>query len=249
VDDCHRRYARYGILRCSVRLSLAGFNRGCALDYAALIDVISNRRKLPDSHDFQRFCSVPRRGSECRDAHQNLCGTRIKICGLTTLADAQHAVDAGADYLGMNFIERSKRCVSTEELLPWWGELTGDVMRVALFQNAQPRDVERVLSQLDFDVLQFHGDESEALCAGFGLPYWKAVRLPVGGSAYGEAFSAISQSYDSAEALLLDAVTVDAAGNTIAGGTGKQFDWALWPQWSDRTLWLAGGLNPESPLA
>jgi len=176
-------------------------------------------------------------------------GTRIKICGLTTLADAQHAVDAGADYLGMNFIERSKRCVSTEELLPWWGELTGDVMRVALFQNAQPRDVERVLSQLDFDVLQFHGDESEALCAGFGLPYWKAVRLPVGGSAYGEAFSAISQSYDSAEALLLDAVTVDAAGNTIAGGTGKQFDWALWPQWSDRTLWLAGGLNPDNVAA
>lgn len=176
-------------------------------------------------------------------------GTRIKICGLTTLADAQHAVDCGADYLGINFIERSKRCVNTEELLPWWGELTGNVKRVALFQNADPRDVERVLNQLEFDVVQFHGDESQAFCESFDMPYWKAVRLPVGGSAQGESFSAMAEEYASADALLLDSVTVDAAGNRIAGGTGKQFDWALWPRWSDRTLWLAGGLSPDNVAA
>ena len=48
---------------------------------------------------------------------------------------------------------------------------------------------------------------------------------------------------------MLDAVTVDATGNTIAGGTGKQFDWALWPSWSKRKLWLAGGLNPNNVIA
>ena len=116
--------------------------------------------------------------------------TRIKICGLTSLADAQQAISAGADYLGINFIERSKRCVTPEELLPWWGELDRSVQRVALFQNSQVRDVERVLSQLSFDVLQFHGDESKAFCEQFDLPYWKAVALPMQGSALGESFSA-----------------------------------------------------------
>lgn len=175
--------------------------------------------------------------------------TRIKICGLTSLADAQHASDMGADYLGINFIERSKRCVSIEELLPWWGELTGSAKRVALFQNARPQDVERVLNQLDFDVLQFHGEESSAFCEQFGLPYWKAICLPVSGSAIGESFNSMAARYDTAEALVLDAVTVDAAGKTIAGGTGKQFDWAHWPRWSRRTLWLAGGLDPDNVAA
>lgn len=175
--------------------------------------------------------------------------TRIKICGLTTPVDAQHAIDAGADYLGINFIARSKRCVTPEELLPWLGDLGTGAKRVALFQNAEANDVERVLNQVDFDVIQFHGTESKVFCEQFTLPYWKAVSMSVSGSALGESFNAVADDYDSAEALVLDAVTIDAAGNVIAGGTGKQFDWALWPRWSDRTLWLAGGLDADNVAA
>ena len=184
------------------------------------------------------------------DCSPLLCKTtRIKICGLTTLADAQHAVDCGADYLGFIFIPRSKRCVAPEELLPWWGELETGALRVALFQNASAQDVERVIHQLDFDVLQFHGSESPSFCEQFNMPYWKTVSLAVSGSPVGDSFSRIAEEYSSASALVLDTITVDSEGKAIAGGTGKQFDWALWPCWSDRTLWLAGGLNPENVSA
>ena len=77
----------------------------------------------------------------------------------------------------------------------------------------------------------------------FGLPYWKSVGLPLGGSAIGESFTEAAQRYGAAEALLIDAVTVDARGRRLSGGTGKQFDWALWPNWYRERLVLAGGLD------
>lgn len=168
---------------------------------------------------------------------------RVKICGITNLADAQAAASYGADYLGFVFIERSTRCVTAGELTSWWGELPDVPQRVALFQNATSTEVELVLNQLEFDVLQFHGDESPEFCAQFGLPFWKSVGLPLGGSAIGESFTDAAQRYEGAEALLIDSVTVDAAGRKISGGAGKQFDWALWPSWYRQRLVLAGGLD------
>lgn len=168
----------------------------------------------------------------------------VKVCGITNLADASAACAAGADFLGFNFIERSKRHVRAQDLLSWWGELGNTAQRVALFQNAEATDVDAVLGQLDIDVLQFHGSEDEDFCAQFGVPFWKTVGLPVGGSAVGDSFTAVAAAFPKAAALLLDAVTVDASGNALSGGTGKQFDWALWPRWFDKPLMLAGGLTP-----
>jgi len=174
---------------------------------------------------------------------------RVKICGLTNLADAQAAAQAGADYLGFVFVERSARYVTTGELTAWWSELPVQPRRVALFQNPTSAAVESVLSQLQFDVLQFHGSETAEFCAQFGLPFWKSIGLPVGGSCIGEAFGDVAQRYVEAEALLIDSVTVDAEGRPISGGTGKQFDWALWPHWFEDRLVLAGGLGPETVSA
>ena len=169
---------------------------------------------------------------------------RVKICGLTNLADAQAAAGSGADYLGFVFIERSTRSVTAGELTAWWGELPAEPKSVALFQNATSSAVESVLNQLEIDVLQFHGDESPEFCVQFGLPFWKSVGLPVGGSAFGESFVDVAQRFVEADALLIDSVTVDAEGRKLSGGTGKQFDWALWPTWYRGRLVLAGGLNP-----
>jgi len=171
---------------------------------------------------------------------------RVKICGLTNLADAQVAAAAGADYLGFVFIPRSTRFVTASELTSWWGELPDAPERVALFQNATSAEVELVLNQLEIDVLQFHGDESPEFCAQFGVPFWKSVGLPLGGSAIGESFTRAALSYASAQALLIDSVTVDADGRKLSGGTGKQFDWALWPNWYSEHLVLAGGLDTDN---
>lgn len=181
---------------------------------------------------------------------QNTSGPpRVKICGLTNLADAQAAAQSGADYLGFVFIERSARYVTAAELTAWWGELPKLATRVALFQNATSATVESVLNQLQVDVLQFHGSESPEFCSQFGLPYWKSIGFPLGGSAIGESFMDAAERYVEAQALLIDSVTVDASGRKVSGGTGKQFDWALWPTWYKDRLVLAGGLQPANIAA
>ena len=160
--------------------------------------------------------------------------TWCKICGITTLADAEAAQAAGADALGFNCFADSPRFVDLDVL----AELSRGVRitRVGLFVNAGISAVEAVLARTELDLLQFQGDEDEQFCSGFGLPYMKGVRMraDVDVRAYAEQFS-------SAWALLLDAY-VDGA----PGGTGMQFDWQLWPQDLDCRLVLAGGLNPAN---
>ena len=182
---------------------------------------------------------------QCVQVMHNTSGSpQVKICGLTNLADAQAAANAGADFLGFVFVERSSRHVRASDLTSWWAELPADAKRVGLFQNPTISEVERVLNQLEVDVLQFHGAESPEFCSQFGLPFWKSVGLARGGSAVGETFSSVAQHYADAEALIVDSAALDKHGEKISGGTGKQFDWALWPNWFPGRLVAAGGLDP-----
>ncbi|NHZ69687.1 MAG: N-(5'-phosphoribosyl)anthranilate isomerase, partial [Thermotogales bacterium] len=96
--------------------------------------------------------------------------------------------------------------------------------------------VEKVLSAVPVDVLQFHGSESAAQCTGFGRPYIKAI-----GMQPGLDVQPVMQSHPEACGFLLDAWQPDTHG-----GGGIAFDWAEVPANTGRPLILAGGLTPES---
>lgn len=165
-----------------------------------------------------------------------------KICGITTVADAQAAQTAGADALGFNCYRPSRRFVPAETI----GALTAavEVTRVALFVDPSRAEVEEVLGVSEIDLLQFQGEEQPSFCASFGLPYMKAVRMREGVDVNGFA-----QKFGTAWALLLDTYV---AGQP--GGTGQPFDWQQWPDASAREnmgpkLILAGGLTSSSVAA
>lgn len=161
---------------------------------------------------------------------------QIKICGITRDQDADAVVDAGAEALGLNFCAASARRIEPGRAAALAQRVAGAVTRVGVFLDSAASDVERVLTQVDLDVLQFHGDEPGAFCRQFGKPYIKAlrVRAPLD-------MAAIEADYGDACCLLLDAFV---AGQ--AGGTGMTFDWRLWPQTSAVPLVLAGGLTPDN---
>ena len=105
--------------------------------------------------------------------------------------------------------------------------------------NASAEEVRSVMKQVHLDILQFHGDETAAFCAQFGVPYMKAIRVKSDTDLLQYA-----QNYAEASALLLDAY---AEG--VAGGTGKTFDWSLIPSRLPLPIVLAGGLDAENVTA
>lgn len=157
---------------------------------------------------------------------------RVKICGITRLEDAAVAARAGADAIGLVFYPPSPRCLSPEQARRLRRALPPFVTAVALFVNPTREAVERVLTEVHPDVLQFHGEEDPAFCAQFGVPYIKACRVKEGTDLL-EYFT----PYADAQGWLADAY-VEAYG-----GVGARFDWSLVPALRDRPLILSGGLS------
>lgn len=159
--------------------------------------------------------------------------TRIKICGLTTVADAQAVVAAGADALGLMFYERSARAVALDVAADISAAVAGKLCRVGVFVDASATRVRQVLDQVELDLLQFHGQESPGYCESFDLPYCKVLAATPG-------FDAVAQEarFASAEVLLLDSVEQGQFG-----GTGSSIDLQHWPANPSKRWALAGGLD------
>lgn len=165
--------------------------------------------------------------------------TRIKICGITSLTDAQAAVAAGADALGFVFYPPSPRAVSPAQAREIVRELGPLVTLVGLFVDASPAEVQSVLAEVPLHLLQFHGEESPSYCESFGRPYMKALHMRPDLD-----LDASFALYQSASAILLDAYRPG-----VPGGTGETFDWQRVPRNPSRPLVLAGGLTPENVTA
>jgi len=165
--------------------------------------------------------------------------TRVKICGITRCEDAQLAVDAGADAIGLVFYEKSPRFVSNRQAAEICQLIPAFVSRVALFKDAEQADVESVLSQVDIDLLQFHGSETPGYCEQFNRPYIKAIGMK-GIEHDADFLISSAETFWSAKALLLDG---HAPGE--AGGSGESFDWSAISA-IDKPVVLAGGLTVEN---
>ncbi|TBR38885.1 MULTISPECIES: phosphoribosylanthranilate isomerase [Dyella] len=162
--------------------------------------------------------------------------TRIKCCGMTRVEDAVLASQWGADAIGVIFTARSKRRVDIAQARAICAALPPFVSTVALFMDDDAQLVRDVQREVQPDLLQFHGQESEDWCRQFGHRYLKAIAM-------GEGAKALEQlhAYPSAAGLLLD-----GHGLGEAGGSGKSFDWSLMPQHLTQPLILAGGLTAEN---
>ena len=166
---------------------------------------------------------------------------RVKICGITSAADAELAISAGADALGFNAWQGSKRYLNLHAASEWMRHLPGFVTRVALCVNAPLEEALRLEALPGVDILQFHGDESPEYCAAYAAgvrSFIRAVRLA------SEADVASLASWGTRQVL------VDAAVPGAFGGTGTLLDAHLAMRavasHSHLSVTLAGGLDPEN---
>lgn len=159
---------------------------------------------------------------------------KVKICGITSTADAIAAAEAGADALGFMFYEESPRHVSLRQAAEIIRELPPFIIKVGVFVDASEDLVMRAIGDCGLNLLQFHGDETPEYCTQFGLISMKAFRM--------RDAESLKQLPDYAtDAWLLDGYVADKLG-----GTGEQFNWdlAIEAKKAGRLIFLAGGLTP-----
>lgn len=170
--------------------------------------------------------------------------TRVKICGLTRPEAVSAAVDAGAAYIGFNFVTRSVRYVPPDAARDLAIDIPPGVAKVALSLNADDAELDALTATVPLDMLQLHGSESpervQAVRARYGLPVIKAL-----GVRDADDLAQIERYAGVADQLLIDAKP--PRSGDLPGGTGLTFDWTLiagrrWPvPWM-----LAGGLTPDN---
>jgi len=143
--------------------------------------------------------------------------TRVKICGITRVEDAQSAAAQGADAIGLVFYPPSPRYVDLGLARQIVERTPPLVSAVAVFVNPARDQVESVIRECGVTLLQFHGDEPPEFCDGFPVPYIKAARIRPGL----DLIKYLSP-YTAARAWMLDAFH-----DELWGGTGGAFDWSI----------------------
>lgn len=162
--------------------------------------------------------------------------TKVKICGLTSVADAQAAAAAGADMIGLMFYEGSPRHITLPQAVEISRSLSPFVLKVGVFVNPEPAQVLEAIAACGLNLLQFHGDETSEFCTQFGIMSMKALRVKD------------AASLDALEKYHTDAFLLDAYSKSGLGGTGEKFNWnlAVEAQKFGKPIFLAGGLTPAN---
>jgi phosphoribosylanthranilate isomerase len=159
--------------------------------------------------------------------------TWIKICGVTSVEDAERVIELGADAIGLNFVMASKRRVTREQAALIVQAAAGRIELVAVVADPTDPEVKELRDELGITWLQLHGQEPAARVTRL-LPHaYKAVPIE-------DAADARRAATFPGERLLVDTKVSGASG-----GTGKVFDWQLVTELAEqRQLILAGGLTP-----
>jgi phosphoribosylanthranilate isomerase len=163
--------------------------------------------------------------------------TRIKVCGMTRAGDVRLASELGVDAVGFVFAPGSPRRIRPEEARLMRNALAPLVDSVALFADNSFEDVREAVRQVRPTLLQFHGNEEDAFCRSFGVPWVKAIPMGLGRT---ESATALQLRYPGAAGFLFD------SHGQESGGSGKTFDWNLVPPALNKPIMLAGGLTPDN---
>jgi phosphoribosylanthranilate isomerase len=169
---------------------------------------------------------------------------RIKVCGITSLEDAEMALELGAWTLGMIFFAGSPRSCSLAEAERIAAALHRKVELCGVFVNAPLEQVVHTSEDLGLSMLQLHGDEGPSYCAEAtrrnGARVIKAAQVSGPGDVRDlERFHV--------DFHLLDARASEPERQGLRGGTGETFDWTLLEgRRSKVPLILSGGLNEEN---
>ena len=165
----------------------------------------------------------------------------VKICGITRPDQAEEIAHAGADALGINLWEKSKRYIPFAKAAAWLPGLRDQTFLVAVVVNPSASLLEEIIESNLFHAIQLHGDESPRDVAALmerGVEVIKALQV---------------RSRDSLAAIAgfpTPNILLDSYNPGLYGGAGESFPWELALEakelYPDKRIILAGGLTPDN---
>jgi phosphoribosylanthranilate isomerase len=163
---------------------------------------------------------------------------RIKVCGLTEPQQAKQIALLGVDAIGLIVGAKSKRQISLSKAKAIIKEIPPFVSKVVLSVNQSAEQVQEMIRQLEFDYIQFHGDESSEFCNQFNFPYIRCLHVKADTKDLPAKMQTILD--EGAQAVLLD-----AWDDKQYGGTGKQIRLRNSIKLPHPFI-LAGGINADN---
>ncbi len=155
---------------------------------------------------------------------------KVKICGITNLEDARHAIDVGADALGFVFYEQSPRYIAPQDAKEIIDQLPPFVEKVGLFVNQTAKEIEQCSYVSHITLAQIHFDVEEAFLDEISFP-----TLPVVRAGQAEDISRFGDRY-----RLVDAYC------EAYGGSGKRLNLEWFTEVDNSKIILAGGLSSDN---
>jgi phosphoribosylanthranilate isomerase len=159
---------------------------------------------------------------------------RVKICGVTRVADAELAVALGAEIIGLNFHPPSPRFLTLERAGEIRRALGARCLVAGVFVNAERDHIDGFRRELGLDLIQFHGDEDEDALAGWPVPVIRALRLRA------------DTAYASLPASAADYLLLDTFHPGLFGGTGQARPLDGLERLDLARVFLSGGLDPAN---
>ncbi len=176
--------------------------------------------------------------------------TWIKICGTTSLGDANLAIAAGADALGF-IVAASPRQIQQETAAAIVAALPAGIEKIGVIVNESPESAARLAQNVGFSGIQLQGDEPadklrayrSALAPRKIIKTLQAQQLLAGGEDYLYQYLRVREFFDT--------ILIDAGVPGQRGGTGARFDWSAVLPLVARIkecmpVIIAGGLTPEN---
>jgi phosphoribosylanthranilate isomerase len=159
---------------------------------------------------------------------------KIKVCGITNSEDALRAESLGADAVGFIFYKKSKRYIEPAVVKLITNEVSPFTVKVGVFVNESPEQINKVSEETGINVVQLHGNEKPDMESKLLLPAIKAFRL-------NDDFDFKQlDNYNDFPILL------DARSESDFGGTGQKFNWEMIPNVIRCKIILAGGVSTEN---
>ncbi len=161
----------------------------------------------------------------------------IKICGIKDITTAKLIESLGFSAIGLNFYKPSKRYITPQKAAEISSALQ-QIQKVGIFVNSSMEDILDIISQVNLDILQLHGDESPEFISK--LPPIRVIK----------AFQATKDLKDKITPYLelpLFGIIIDTPSKNF-GGSGKTFKWEdfLFLRELQIPIIIAGGLNTEN---